>query len=188
MSILARLSVQFKEGQRVAFLYEKGYGIIRSIRGQQAMVEDETGFDRLIPLNELVYIHSERYGDEPGLITKEEVDSELHYRVIPEKTGQKKTLVTWEVDLHIEELLDSHQGLSNTEILLKQMTEFRRIFKKGKAQNIHKLIVIHGVGEGVLKNEIRSFLMNQQQIEVYDADFSEYGKGATAIEFHPNWT
>jgi dsDNA-specific endonuclease/ATPase MutS2 len=47
--------------------------------------------------------------------------------------------------------------------------------------------VIHGIGEGVLKNEIRTYLSQQDQIEVYDADFSAYGKGATAVEFHPNW-
>ena len=84
--------------------------------------------------------------------------------------------------------MESHTGLSNTEILLKQMGEFKSMFKKGKKEGIHKLIVIHGVGEGVLKNEIRTYLSQQDQIEVYDADFSEYGKGATAIEYHPNWT
>jgi DNA-nicking Smr family endonuclease len=67
------------------------------------------------------------------------------------------------------------------------MKEFRATFKKAKQQHIHKLIVIHGVGEGVLKNEIRTYLSQQDQIEVYDADYSEYGKGATTVEFHPNW-
>jgi dsDNA-specific endonuclease/ATPase MutS2 len=47
--------------------------------------------------------------------------------------------------------------------------------------------VIHGVGEGVLKNEVRTYLENQSGIEFYDSDFREYGKGATTIDFHPNW-
>ena len=111
----------------------------------------------------------------------------MSFRVIEERTGQRKPLTVWEVDLHIEELIDSHRGMSNTEIMLKQLGEFRSMFKKAKKQSVHKLIVIHGVGEGVLKSEIRSYLALQDQIEVYDADFSEYGKGATTVEFHPNW-
>ena len=49
----------FDVGQRVGYLYEKGYGIIRSISGQYAMVEDEDGFERKLSLSELVFIHSE---------------------------------------------------------------------------------------------------------------------------------
>ncbi|HLP54359.1 MAG TPA: Smr/MutS family protein [Fluviicola sp.] len=176
----------FDVGQRVGYLYEKGYGIIRSISGQYAMVEDEDGFERKLSLSELVFIHSELY-DKNVVIEKDTAEQEVNYRVLQEKTGQRKPLTVWEVDLHIEEILESHQGLSNTEIMLKQMSEFRSMFKKAKREGIHKLIVIHGVGEGVLKNEIRTWLSQQDQVEVYDADFSEYGKGATAVEFHPNW-
>ncbi|MBI3240081.1 MAG: Smr/MutS family protein [Flavobacteriia bacterium] len=176
----------FEIGQRVGYLYEKGYGTINSINGQQAMVEDEDGFERTFLLNELVFIHSERY-DKNLSIEKDVVEQEVSYRILQEKTGQRKPLTVWEVDLHIEEILESHQGMSNTEIMLKQVAEFRSMFKKAKREGIHKLIVIHGVGEGVLKNEIRTYLSQQDQIEVYDADFSEYGKGATAVEFHPNW-
>lgn len=179
--------MQFRVGQRVGYLKESGYGNILELLGQQARVEDEEGFDRWLPLTALVYIHSEKYADDEIVISKEDLEPELSFRIIEERTGQRRTQTTWEIDLHIEELLESHSGMTNTEILLKQMTEFRSTFKKAKKQLIHKLIVIHGVGEGVLKNEIRSYLAQQDQIEVYDADFSEYGKGATAIEFHPNW-
>lgn len=179
--------MDFKEGQRVGYLYEKGYGIIRSMKGQQAMVEDEDGFERLLPLSDLVFIHSETYGEKIATIEKDDIEPEISFRVLQERTGQRRPLTVWEMDLHIEELLESHLNMTNTEILMKQMGEFRGMFKKAKREGIHKLIVIHGVGEGVLKNEIRSWLMTQDQVEVYDADFAEYGKGATAVEFHPNW-
>jgi dsDNA-specific endonuclease/ATPase MutS2 len=179
--------MEFKVGQRVAYLHESGYGVILEIAKDRMRVEDENGFDRWLPKSELVFIHSEKYADEEVVITKEDLEPEQTFRVVEQRTGQRKPQIVWEIDLHIEELIDSHAGMSNTEILLKQMSEFRSIFKKGKKELIHKLIVIHGVGEGVLKNEIRSFLAKQDQIDVYDADFSEYGKGATAIEFHPNW-
>jgi hypothetical protein len=39
----------------------------------------------------------------------------------------------------------------------------------------------------VLKDEIRLFLSKKDGIEFYDADFREYGKGATAIEINYNY-
>lgn len=180
--------MHFQVGERVGYLYEKGFGVVTRIEGQRVFVEDEDGFERYFQPNELVFIHNDHYTKEVTTIVKEEAEEDLTYRVVPQRTGQRKPLVVWEVDLHIEEILESHQGMSNTEILLKQMNEFKSTFKKARQRNIDKLIVIHGVGEGVLKNEIRTWLSNQEQIEVYDADFSEYGKGATAVDFHPNWT
>jgi dsDNA-specific endonuclease/ATPase MutS2 len=179
--------MKFQIGQKVAYLREPGYGKILELKDQQARVEDEYGFDRWLPLNSLVYIHSGVYKDEDIVIEKTDLEQETIYREFQEKTGQKKPATVWEIDLHIEELLESTRGMSNTEILLKQMKEFRTTFKKAKQKHINKLIVIHGIGEGVLKNEIRTYLSQQDQIEVYDADFSAYGKGATAVEFHPNW-
>lgn len=179
--------MKFQIGQKVAYLSEVGYGKIIELKEQQARVEDEHGFDRWLPLNTLVFIHSEQYKEEDIIIEKTDLEQETIYREFQEKTGQKKPATVWEIDLHIEELLESTRGMSNTEILLKQMKEFRSTFKNAKQKQINKLIVIHGIGEGVLKNEIRTYLSQQDQIEVYDADFSSYGKGATAVEFHPNW-
>ena len=180
--------MHFRIGERVGYLYEKGFGIVTRIEGKRIFVEDEDGFERYFQSNELVFIHNDQYTRDVTHVEKEDAEEDLTYRIVPQRTGQRKPQTVWEVDLHIEELLESHHGMSNTEILLKQMGEFRSTFKKARKQGVHKLIVIHGIGEGVLKNEIRTWLSQQEQIEVYDAEFSEYGKGATAVEFHPNWT
>lgn len=179
----------FEIGQRISFLYEKGYGTIVSMNAGKAVINDEDGFDRICLLSELVYIHQNQSDvDEKRFIPIEIESSETSHRIVPQRSGQKKAIVAWEIDLHIEEILESHVGMSNTDILLKQMTAFKSTFRKAKQSRVNLLTVIHGVGEGVLKSEIRSYLATQDQIESYDADFSEYGKGATSIEFHPNWT
>jgi dsDNA-specific endonuclease/ATPase MutS2 len=48
------------------------------------------------------------------------------------------------------------------------------------------VILIHGVGEGILKEEVRTFLSKQEGVEYFDADFREYGKGATTAEIRYN--
>ncbi|MBI1835746.1 MAG: Smr/MutS family protein [Flavobacteriia bacterium] len=103
-----------------------------------------------------------------------------------QKTGYRKPIDVWEIDLHIEEITDSHAGLSNFEILNKQLKEFKNFFNRAKSKRIRKIVVIHGVGEGVLKEEIRIYLSKQEGVEYFDADFRDYGKGATAAEIHYN--
>ena len=88
----------------------------------------------------------------------------------------------WELDLHIEVLVDSHAGMSNSEILERQMRELRVFYNSALQKRIRKLIIIHGVGEGVLKQEVRDFLAGKDGISYFDADFRTYGKGATAVE------
>jgi hypothetical protein len=180
--------MEFKIGQKVTFLHESGYGMILEFKEKEARVEDETGFDRWFDLSELVKIHSLEYGDKGFVSEKEDsIYVGKTHRVVPQKTGAKRGPIVWELDLHIDEILESTRGLSNTEMLVKQMSEFKNTFKKAKGQSIQRLIVIHGIGEGVLKNEVRMYLDKEDQVEYFDADFAEYGKGATEINFHPNW-
>jgi len=84
--------------------------------------------------------------------------------------------------LHIEELIDSHRGMTNTQILAVQMTNFQRELNVAIRNRLRKVIVIHGVGEGVLRAEIRKELhCHYPQFEHHDASYSKYGYGATEI-------
>lgn len=89
-----------------------------------------------------------------------------------------------EVDLHIGELIDRTEGLSNVEMLNIQMDYFRRCMEEARAQKLSKVIFIHGVGNGRLKNELSRFLRQAQGVEFYDASFARYGMGATEVVFY----
>jgi hypothetical protein len=87
-----------------------------------------------------------------------------------------------EVDLHINELLDDTRGLSNKEILGFQMEKFHQVMIENKNKKNRKIVFIHGVGNGVLKNEIRKALDKKYKWNSYqDASFKEYGYGATMV-------
>lgn len=180
--------MNYKVGEKIGFLFEKGGGTILKISSDNKItVLDDSGFDRIMEISEIVKIHSSDYQLESftNNINDDESLSTANYFVSKEKLdGSKRSSDVWEIDLHIEELLDSHIGLSNTEILIKQMTEFRSFVKKAQERMISKLIIIHGVGEGVLKNEIRTFLSKKDNIEYFDASYLEYGKGATEVRLY----
>ena len=44
------------------------------------------------------------------------------------KIENKKRTSIWEIDLHIEEIVEAHSMLSNSEILKKQMDAFKRFY------------------------------------------------------------
>ena len=105
----------------------------------------------------------------------------------PQKTSiakQKIKDLTKEIDLHIEELLDSYSTLTNTEILSVQLERFEKEIQYCLSNGIKKLIVIHGVGNGKLKQEIISILKTIEDITYYDASYKNYGFGATEIMIH----
>lgn len=86
-----------------------------------------------------------------------------------------------EVDLHIEELVDSVKELSNAEMLNIQMNYFRKCLDKAIEMNLDKIIFIHGVGQGVLKHNIEEELGKYSFIHYFPASMQKYGVGATEV-------
>lgn len=86
-----------------------------------------------------------------------------------------------EVDLHIEELVESPAGLSNHEMLSIQMEHFEKELDKALETGVKKIVFIHGVGNGRLKFEIRNLLKDVRGVSFQDASYKEYGYGATQV-------
>ncbi len=88
------------------------------------------------------------------------------------------------VDLHIEKLTDDYGHLSNFEILTRQLSEFEKYYELAVAHHQPTLIVIHGVGEGKLRDEIHESLRVKNDVKSFVNQFHPlYGFGATEIYF-----
>jgi len=88
-----------------------------------------------------------------------------------------------EVDLHLHELIDNTAGLSNKDMLEIQMRTFREKLEEAISSNrVKKIVFIHGLGNGVLKQELRRELSTKyKKYPHQDASFQEYGYGATMV-------
>lgn len=86
-----------------------------------------------------------------------------------------------EVDLHIEELVDNPKKLSNHEMLAIQLERFEKELDAAIENGLHKIIFIHGVGNGRLKHEIQSILKSLKEVSFQDAPYKTYGFGATQV-------
>lgn len=180
--------MSYKIGQKVVFMNEPGGGVIKAINGHKIIVTDQSGFDQSCRLDEIAPVYREEYNintEDIVAINADESFATIRHEVRQGiLTGKRKPIDVWEIDLHIESITDSHSGLTNGEIVSKQLRELRTFYQRAKSKRIRKLIIIHGVGQGVLKEEVRSFFDKQDSVEYFDADFREYGKGATAVEIH----
>lgn len=89
-----------------------------------------------------------------------------------------------EIDLHIDELIDKKDGLSNREILDIQLDKFQSEIELAIKNRAKRIVFIHGVGNGVLKQEIAKRLQTKYaRFRNQDASFKEYGYGATMVIF-----
>lgn len=86
-----------------------------------------------------------------------------------------------EVDLHITELVDKPEGLSNFDMLNIQLEKFENELDEAIFKNMKKITFIHGVGNGRLKQEIITRLKQTKGVTYQDGSYKDYGFGATQV-------
>lgn len=90
----------------------------------------------------------------------------------------------FEVDLHIEALMDNRKGLSNADIVSIQLEALRHHLQLCIVHRQERMIVIHGLGKGRLKEEVHTILKQTPEVNRYKNEWSaKYGFGATEIFF-----
>ncbi len=88
------------------------------------------------------------------------------------------------IDLHIEKLADDWKHMSNYEILSLQLKTFEKYYYLAVAHHQASLIVVHGLGEGVLRDEIHDILRLKKEVKSFVNQYHPgYGYGATEIFF-----
>ncbi|MBQ7471946.1 MAG: DUF2027 domain-containing protein [Prevotella sp.] len=99
--------------------------------------------------------------------------------VIQKRKGDEDVVV---VDLHADQLLDTTEGMSSSDILSYQLEVFRRTLAQYKHKPGQRIIFIHGKGEGVLRHALINDLNYRYKKYTYqDASFQEYQYGATQV-------
>lgn len=86
-----------------------------------------------------------------------------------------------EIDLHISALNDDYGHLKPFEILDEQMAYFNKSIEEALLHQYHKIVYIHGIGNGTLKKKLKDELRGYEEISVRDASFQHYGYGAIEV-------
>lgn len=107
--------------------------------------------------------------------------------VIPKTKSAVKSIHAipkYEVDLHIEQLVETVKGLSNADMLYIQLAELRKYLSIAVQNKQDKLVVIHGIGKGVLRAEVQRILKDHNYVDKTESGWQAgYGFGATIAYF-----
>lgn len=179
-------------GDKVSFLNEKGEGIVTKIINKKMVgVTIEDGFELPFAVSELLLIKAVEKKDAPKKIIEPEIKTDLSklfsqkkkHSDTPQRSkphAQNNGMLEMEINLHIEELLDNYKGMSNAQIIQVQLSYFQKALDKAVTGHYRKLVVIHGVGNGRLKHEVRS-LLTAENFRFHDGSYAKYGYGATEV-------
>ena len=183
-----------KKGDKIRFLDSVGGGIVvqYDAHTQQVWVETDDGFDvGPLPVSNCVLcsdraqyqfsrISSSRPSASPPASADERVSGT--HTAAPGKRA-KRQRDEHIIDLHLEALPTNGAGMSDVEKHQYQLRYFRLQLQQHLRHRGRRVVVIHGKGNGVLRNEIRQILRRDfaAQVEFHDADFSRFHEGATLV-------
>lgn len=175
----------FRLGDRVEVLDEAIQGEVIEINGDEIIIETDDGFPMQFTSDQLVKSGSDiRVSNYEAHLVKEH--KEIPKRKKTRATKPKERNVPkMEVDLHIHQLTPSTRGMTNFDMLNLQLDTAKRQLEFAIRKRIQRVVFIHGVGEGVLKEELK-YLFKKYPVDYYDADYQKYGLGATEVYIYQN--
>ncbi|WP_299530746.1 Smr/MutS family protein [Ulvibacterium sp.] len=162
-------------------------GVIVRIAPNEITIEDQDGFSYEYAPKELIKV-SGRIS-----VTNDEVAQVKAQKGPNTKTARKtpkpkeRSAPKMEVDLHIDQLVKSSKGMANHEMLNLQIATAKRQLEFAIRKRIQKVVFIHGVGEGVLREELNYLFRRYENVRYYDADYQKYGLGATEVYILQNY-
>jgi hypothetical protein len=87
-----------------------------------------------------------------------------------------------EIDLHIENLLRGYAKLDKSEIVRIQLQHLQRFMEKAVRLGASRVYIIHGVGEGRLRDAVAERLRDNPHVAKFKNEFHpKYGYGATEV-------
>ncbi|MDH7446846.1 DNA mismatch repair protein MutS [Aquimarina sp. 2201CG14-23] len=176
--------MMIKVGDKVSVLDEPIEGIVIAVVGNEVTIASEDGFDMTFTMSELVIEKSD------SLIAPsyEEVQKNLQEKEVfkkkPKRPIQKpkeRSIPPMEVDLHVHKLVKSTKGMTNHEMVMLQLDTAKRQLDFAINKRIPRVVFIHGVGQGVLKEELKYLFGRYDNIRISDADYKKYGLGAMEV-------
>ncbi|WP_179020148.1 Smr/MutS family protein [Winogradskyella forsetii] len=182
--------MKFKVGDTVETIDDDITGIITKISENTIKVEADDGFELQFEAHELMLTSSGNslenavYNTDFEAVKKEKASKKR--KPAPTVKPKERHAPKFEVDLHIHHLTKSSKGMSNFDMLNLQLDTARGQLEFAIRKRIPKVVFIHGVGEGVLRQELETLFGRYNNVKFYDADYKTYGLGATEVRIFQN--
>jgi hypothetical protein len=175
-----------KIGQRAKLKDEAGeVRILEILANQKVRVEDENGFDSILPASDIIPI------DDSNVFEEEKLERTGHLNVRPKdraklkpasfrpSSPKKRKVGERYADLHDYALPEKYHRQLHLSKLEKALSYFEDALWEASNSSDHKLYLNHGIGEGVLKEEVRKRL----DVRGYRYQDESYDNPGTTVVF-----
>lgn len=174
-----------KIGDKVQAIDDDFTGVIVGINGAIVQIESQDGLVLNFDKSEIIPAISSYHAAQLSQVSMQVITAKEDYKSSKKKgvvsPKKKKKSPPMEVDLHIGKLVNSTRGMSNFEMLNLQLDTAARQLAFARRKRIQRIVFIHGVGEGILKEELHYLFKKEENLDFYDADYQKYGVGATEV-------
>lgn len=164
-----------KIGDLVSVLDVDLKGKIISFKGNLVQIEDEHGFHYDIEKQKIVLQNHHLY-DTVSFVSKKDTKN---VSLSSSKTKNQPQ----SIDLHFEKLVKNPQDFEAWERLMIQREKLIEKLEFCRENNIKKLNIVHGIGDGVLQNMVHEVLQGYAGIEYEDHDFFYHSTGNVLVTF-----
>jgi len=176
----------FQIGDAVETIDDTIKGIVVEVNGDEISIETDEGFSMLYAASELMKVTGS------FKVSNYEIAQIKSEKEIPKKRKsnsvkpKERNTPKMEVDLHLHQITKSEKGMTAHDKLNLQLETAKRQLEFAIRKRIQKVVFIHGVGEGVLKEELKYLFGRYENVKYYDADYQKYGLGATEVYIYQN--
>lgn len=162
-----------KIGDLVAAIDEDLKGVITSVKGNMIVFKDQHGFTHHFGKNEVVLQNPSIY---ENLQTIQKPES-------PKIISKKHNKNHLRLDLHFENLVKNPSSYDAFERIFLQKEKLLETLQFCRKNNLKKLEIIHGIGDGVLQKMVYDVLESQTNLEFYNKEILHDQSGSVLVTF-----
>jgi len=164
--------MNFQLYEEVSILNESGLFRVLRAEGTFLFLEDEHGFERKVSVEFVVRRKQIQVNKVP---IKDGLSS-----ATSNKSNKNEEMPF--IDLHHHELNLDERHLGKHDILVAQINAFKRFSNQMIQTKVKRFRVVHGIGEGRLKTELRILVQGQAGLSMHDDQVTRGKVGASLIE------
>lgn len=148
--------MKFKIGDNIIFKKEKQTGVITKINSlYKVQIETPEGFKINVSINDIILIDS--FTNKPSAYGTDFYQKDM-LKIKKPSSKQERSKTVLKVDLHIELLTSDYEHMDNFEIVQLQLKACQHKLEYALNSKITKVVIVHGIGTGVLKEEVHQLL------------------------------
>lgn len=182
--------MSFQAGDKVKVLNEPIEGVVANVAGNIVYVE-VAGFDYPYHDTDLIKVNSKEsiefkssakpfMGFDDVSVSRKTEWQKAGFKN-PEFVPKRNRAGVLEVDLHIGAIIHLYPNTKNNEALLIQLQHAEKWLSWAFSKNERRIVFIHGVGEGKLKQALYEKFSNINNIKIEDGSYKLYGYGAMEL-------